>query len=64
MFWSLVTSDCSGAIYTYIHIYIFIYINKLDEWLKDIPDTPKIDDYGAIYIYITEELTCNPRYIS
>ena len=20
---------------------------KLDEWLRDIPDTPKIDDYGA-----------------
>ena len=20
---------------------------KLDEWMRDIPDTPKIDDYGA-----------------
>ena len=20
---------------------------KLDEWLREIPDTPKIDDYGA-----------------
>ena len=23
--------------------------NKLDDWLKDIQDTPKIDDYGAIF---------------
>ena len=22
------------------------YKKKLDEWLRDIPDTPKIDDYG------------------
>ena len=24
-----------------------IFKKKLDEWLRDIPDTPKIDDYGA-----------------
>ena len=27
--------------------------NKLDEWLKDIPDTPKIDDYGAIFVVVS-----------
>ena len=24
-----------------------VFKKKLDEWLRDIPDTPKIDDYGA-----------------
>ena len=25
-----------------------VFKKKLDEWLRDIPDTPRIDDYGAI----------------
>ena len=24
-----------------------MFKKKLDEWLRDIPDTPKIDDYGT-----------------
>ena len=31
--------------------------NKLDKWLKNIPDTPKIVDYGAIFVAVSMQFS-------
>ena len=35
---------------------------KLDEWLRTVPDTPRIDDYGASVGVSTNSLVDQVRY--